>query len=185
VVRKVIPDPLVLSFGATAQTLTLSGTTVDVTRLSIGSRGYLALDGTAVGTIPNTGFQVNSSGTLDLRVSGGTRANFSGGAPFVTLAGGRLLVNNANVTLGDGIKLAVDAAGGNAVAGTATLVAGAVTVNTTSVGASSLIILTRNTPGGTVGDLSAPGASIVAGTSFDIDSASGTDTSTVNWWILN
>lgn len=69
--------------------------------------------------------------------------------------------------------------------GTATLVDGAVTVSTAAVRTGSKILLTRNTPGGTVGDLSAPVASIVDGTSFDIDSDSATDTSTVNWFIFN
>lgn len=71
-----------------------------------------------------------------------------------------------------------------AVAGTATLVAGTVTVATAAVGASSKIFLTCNTPGGTIGFLSAPVASIVAATSFVINSVV-TDTSTVNWWIIN
>jgi hypothetical protein len=77
------------------------------------------------------------------------------------------------------------ATGGAATAGTATLTAGAVTVATTAVTASSIILVTRNTPGGTAGDLSVPSASITAGTSFVINSASGTDTSTVNWIIIN
>jgi hypothetical protein len=69
--------------------------------------------------------------------------------------------------------------------GKATLVGGTVTVATTAVTANSRILVTRNTPGGTVGDLSVPDASYVAGTSFVINSASGTDTSTVNWFIIN
>lgn len=75
---------------------------------------------------------------------------------------------------------------GNAdsVTGTATLVGGTVTVSTTAVAANSIVMLTRNTPGGTIGDLTAPVASLVAATSFVINSASGTDTSTVNWWII-
>jgi hypothetical protein len=88
-------------------------------------------------------------------------------------------------------KLAFDKAGkpvyptgaADAVVGTATLVGGTVTVSTTSVTASSKIFLSRNTAGGTVGDLRQ--GTIVAGTSFVINSASGTDTSTVNWWIVN
>lgn len=69
--------------------------------------------------------------------------------------------------------------------GTATLVGGTVTVNTAAVTASSKIFITCNTPGGTQGFLSVPVASIVAGTSFVINSSSGADTSTVNWWIIN
>ena len=69
--------------------------------------------------------------------------------------------------------------------GTATLVAGTVTVNTGSVLASSYIFVSRNTPGGTEGHLSAPVASIVANTSFVINSSSAADTSTVNWFLMN
>lgn len=63
--------------------------------------------------------------------------------------------------------------------GQATLVAGTVTVNNTEVVAGQLIMLTRASPGGTIGDLT-PGT-IVAGTSFVIHSASASDTSTVYW----
>jgi len=69
--------------------------------------------------------------------------------------------------------------------GTATLVGGTVTVNTTLAATGSKIFITRNTPSGTLGDLSVPDASIVNGTSFVINSSSGTETSTINWWIIN
>lgn len=73
--------------------------------------------------------------------------------------------------------------GGAAVFGTATLVGGTVTVNTTSALTNSVIIISRNAAAGAVGDLRL--GAITNGTSFVINSASGTDTSTVNWWILN
>lgn len=73
--------------------------------------------------------------------------------------------------------------GAAACSGTATLVGGTVTVSTSCVQAASRVQLTVNTPGGTVGIQSAPVASIVAGTSFVINSSSGADTSTVNWTI--
>lgn len=97
----------------------------------------------------------------------------------------KLVVDATSATFADGVKAVFDAAGGNAVCGTATLVGGTVTVNTTAVAAGSLIFVSRNTAGGTVGHLNAPVASIVAATSFVINSSSGTDTSTVNWWIIN
>lgn len=71
--------------------------------------------------------------------------------------------------------------------GTATLVGGTLTVSSLTIGAGSKIYLTRNTPGGSVGDLSAPSASRTTGSgtgSFIINSASGTDTSTVDWAIV-
>lgn len=67
--------------------------------------------------------------------------------------------------------------------GTATLVAGTVTVSNPLVAANSTIVISRNAAGGTAGDLRL--GAIVAGTSFVINSASATDTSTVNWWIAN
>ena len=73
-------------------------------------------------------------------------------------------------------------------AGTATLVAGTVTVTLpVAIGLSSsdVVVVTRNTPGGTVGDLSVPVGSYNTGArTFVINSASGTDTSTVNWYLV-
>jgi hypothetical protein len=68
-------------------------------------------------------------------------------------------------------------------AGQAVLVAGTVTVTTPLVTANSIILLTRGVAGGAVGDLKV--GTITAGTSFTIVSASGTDTSTINWCIVN
>lgn len=96
-----------------------------------------------------------------------------------------ILETAGNISLtvaGNKLKIAT---GANASMGTATLVGGTVTVNTTAVSANSIIFLTCNTPGGTQGFLSAPAASITAATSFVINSSSGTDTSTVNWLIIN
>jgi hypothetical protein len=66
--------------------------------------------------------------------------------------------------------------------GVATLVAGTVTVNNSSVAANSRIFLAVQTPGGTVGSpyISAR----VATTSFTITSTSGADTSIVAWMIV-
>ncbi len=75
--------------------------------------------------------------------------------------------------------------GANTTAGTATLVGGTVTVSTTKVLTGDFIHLTRNTPGGTLGNLSAPVASITNATSFVINSDNGADTSTVNWWVIH
>ena len=72
-------------------------------------------------------------------------------------------------------------AGAYAESGTAVLVAGTVTVANPIVPAGATITLTVKTPGGTQGFLTT--STIVAGTSFDIDSTSGTDTSTIFWKI--
>lgn len=67
--------------------------------------------------------------------------------------------------------------------GTATLVAGTVTVTTDKIQTGWKIYVSVNSPSGTQGFLSAPTSSIVNETSFVINSSSNTETSTVNWWI--
>lgn len=72
-----------------------------------------------------------------------------------------------------------------ALCGTATLVGGAATLIDagclTSIDLCT-ILLSRNTPGGTLGFLSAPSAQRGVGvTTFRISSSNGADTSTVNW----
>jgi hypothetical protein len=69
--------------------------------------------------------------------------------------------------------------------GTATLVAGTVTVADDRVRTGAKIIVSVDTPGGTQGFLSAPVASIVDETSFVINSSSATETSTINYWFVN
>ncbi|MFE9003093.1 hypothetical protein ACFYOY_13270 [Streptomyces sp. NPDC007875] len=82
-------------------------------------------------------------------------------------------------TAGRGLMVAE---GSNAKMGRATLVAGAATVSTTAVTASSEIFLTNQALGGTAGFLRV--SARTAGTSFTITSSSGTDTSTVAWMIV-
>lgn len=80
---------------------------------------------------------------------------------------------------GQGLKVAE---GGNAKQGTATMVAGTVTVPNTSVTANSRIFLTNDSPGGTAGFLSV--SAKVAGTSFTILSSNVADTSVVAYEIF-
>jgi hypothetical protein len=80
-------------------------------------------------------------------------------------------------SVGNGIKIKE---GTNARMGQSTLVAGTVTVSNSSATTSTRIFLTRKTAGGTVGDLTYT----VTGGSFTINSASGTDTSLVNWLLV-
>lgn len=100
----------------------------------------------------------------------------------VTLLGEANTATITNKTIGDKIRITT---GSNASVGTATLVGGTVTVNTAAALTASIIMVSRNTVGGTTGNLSAPSASIVNATSFVINSTSATDTSTVNWLIIN
>ena len=83
-------------------------------------------------------------------------------------------------TAGRGLMVAE---GSNAKMGTIALTAGAATVSTTAVTASSRIFLTNQALGGTAGFLRV--SARTAGTSFTITSSSGTDTSTIAWMIVD
>lgn len=103
------------------------------------------------------------------------------GASFTRTATGAYSVIGADLriaTAGRGLRVAE---GANAKAGAATLAAGTVTVANTSVTATSKIFLQRRVAGGTIGHLT---YTRTAGTSFTITSSSGTDTSTVDWFII-
>jgi hypothetical protein len=69
--------------------------------------------------------------------------------------------------------------------GSATLVAGVASINTTGITANSKVFITISTPGGTPGFLYAAPADFVVGTSFKIRSTSVADTSVVSWVILD
>ncbi|MEV8530079.1 hypothetical protein AB0451_39405 [Streptomyces sp. NPDC052000] len=102
-----------------------------------------------------------------------------------------LLKTDNNLTVGGTTGVTISTAGGgllvktgtNATMGTAVLNGTtAVVVNTTKVTASSNIILTIQTPGGTV---ASPYVSArTAGTSFSVKSTGASDTSTVSWLIV-
>lgn len=122
-----------------------------------------AAAGVLSGTYPNPGFATNPS--------------FTG-----TLAAQAINVNlgNVDITLaGQGFRAAE---GSNAKQGVATLVAGTVVVANTSVTASSRILLTTQTPGGTAGFLVV--SARTAGTSFTILSSNAADTSVVAYEIF-
>ena len=87
---------------------------------------------------------------------------------------GNILISKAGKT----IKIKE---GTNACKGTATLVAGTVTVNTTAVATGDMISMAVSAVGGTQGILS---YTIVNATSFTINSSVITDTSTIKWWIV-
>jgi hypothetical protein len=104
----------------------------------------------------------------------------------ITATLGNITATNGNLVLGTAGNKLVIATGANASVGTsAAMTAGTITIATTAVSANSIILVSANTLAGTPGTLSAPAASRVAGTSFDIVSSSNTDTSTVNWLIIN
>lgn len=104
----------------------------------------------------------------------------SSGVALATWSGALLATGSINLaTVGN--KLSIKG-GTNATIGQATLVAGTVTVANTSVTANSLIWLTVKTIGGTAGNHS---YTITAGTSFTINSSLTTDTSIINWLIID
>lgn len=143
--------------------------------------GYINLgNGTWQSIVPGTGSFTNivASGTI----TAGTGITSTTGG--VTATAGNLTATNGNLVLGTaGNKLSI-ATGTNASVGTsAAMTAGAITIATTAVTASSIIILSHKTAGGTLGTLSV--GTITPGTSFGIVSSSGTDTSTVHWLIIN
>jgi hypothetical protein len=89
-----------------------------------------------------------------------------------------LLGSLAIGTLGKGLTVK---SGAGAKVGQATLVAGTVTVTNTNITANSRIFLTVSTAGGTQGFLSTTKS---AGASFTITSTSATETSVVDWFIV-
>lgn len=155
------------------------------------SFGSIAVSGTTTSTVASstaTAFAaLVTSDTFDrYRVLGSGQIEMGpgNGARDVLLSRGaanRLDLTTADfriVTAGRGIRIPE---GSNARMGTATLVAGTVTVSNTSVTANTRIFLSRSTTGGTTGNLSTTQS---ASTSFTINSSSGTDTSTVNWLLF-
>jgi len=97
-----------------------------------------------------------------------------------TLTGGLTVGGNVDVNAaGSGLRVAE---GGNAKQGTATLVAGTVTVANTSVTANSRIFLTGQVLGGTAGGLNV--TSRTPGTSFVVTSTNAADTSTFAYEII-
>ncbi|MBS1529699.1 MAG: right-handed parallel beta-helix repeat-containing protein, partial [Bacteroidetes bacterium] len=183
-----------------AQSTLITGVVMD--GLTTGSRGVM-MDSSAYSS--NTSYIC--SGTI---INGCTFYNFASAAMTIyspnggTLTGLRFSNNMLNsgtmlsTTYGSGASNSTPyyygnspeligskvilATGTNASAGTATLVAGTVTVSNTLVTASSLILLSVSAVGGTQGMLS---STKVAGTSFTITSSSATDTSTVAWVMVN
>ena len=116
----------------------------------------------------------NPSAIQYLPLSGGTITGTLTVNSFL-FTGGFVDIESA----GQGLRVAE---GANAKQGTATLVAGTVTVANTSVTANSRIFLTGQVLGGTAGALNV--TSRVAGTSFTVTSTNAADTSTFAYEII-
>ena len=167
------PGSLTTTTSLAATTTVTAGTGITATTGNIvASTGNITA---TLGNIAATAGSV-SAGTT---VAAGTTV--TAGTGFIATAG-NIALNGATSK----IIISTGAAGSSI--GTATLGAGGpggtVTVNTSAVTAASNIFVSRNTTGGTNGNLACPTASIVPGVSFLITSDEA-DTSTVNWWIVN
>lgn len=88
------------------------------------------------------------------------------------------LAGDIVMALGKGLQLKT---GSNARVGTATLAGGTVTIANTSVTANTIVLLTRKTNGGTVGNI---GYVATPATGFVVTSSSSTDTSVFNYVLI-
>lgn len=116
----------------------------------------------AAGNFTSTGYFVAASGQ-----SNGTWTTFDNTAAALkcgTAGGGLTITEGTNARMGESV-----------------LVGGTVTVANTSITANTRVFLSRKTIGGTAGNLS---YTLNAGVSFVINSSSGTDTSTVEWLLV-
>ena len=122
---------------------------------------------------------------VDNTISVAGAGNAGGTVPLVTTiktyTSATSVTLTANCAKTGGVSGAAVSWAHNGSIGTATLVAGTVTVPNTTASAGCTIFLTVSTPGGTQGFLS---YSLSAGTSFTINSTNVADTSTVNWMIV-
>lgn len=151
------------------------------TTLTVSGQSSLAASNiTGTTNINTSGASVTTIGT------GGTGAVSIGNATGNTTFTGNVTATNGNITLGTAGNKVNVATGANASAGTsAALTAGSLVVNTTAITANSLVFFSTNT----LGTVTVPQAYRVSartpGTSFTIQSQDPTDTSTVNYWIIN
>lgn len=168
-------DPTVSNNSQTLGTYWLNSATGDLFILNGFSSG-----------VPNWVLVSSSSGSI-VSVSGTanqiTASNSSGDVtlslPSPMVAPGAITATGA--VTATKVNLGTGAAGSTGIS--SAMVAGTTTVNTTAVTANSTIQLSYKAIAGTPGYLS-PGT-ITPGTSFVINSTSGTDTSTVQWTIFN
>ncbi|MFI0967050.1 glycosyl hydrolase family 28-related protein [Streptomyces sp. NPDC021080] len=135
-----------------------------------------ALSGNVNGTDAFDRWRINGKGDINLGSGSANRDTTWGriGTAQIGSSDSDIIVGLA----GKGLRVKE---GSNAKMGTATLVAGTVTVANTSVTSTSRIIAFSQADGGTPGWLRC--STRVVGTSFTITSSSGSDTSTIMWII--
>lgn len=150
---------------------TLTGTVTN----NVGAAATTAFGGGVTGDAFDR-WRMLASGILQLGPGTATRDTTWGrqGAAQVGTADSDIIIGLA----GKGLRVKE---GTNAKLGVATLASGTVTVANTSVTTNSRIFIQRRVSGGTIGHLTYTKSS---GTSFTIASSSATDTSTVDWMII-
>lgn len=177
------------AYGGTSTTLTTGvnysnfmTANAPITTFSSGTHAWLANAVIkSLGTVTSGGAAITN--TAALYVDGVSAAGTNNYALYI--ASGNTVLNNGNFTLNTaGNKINI-ATGSNASVGTATLSGGTVTVSTTAVTASSKIFLTDATTGVLTNIGTPTVGTIVAGTSFVINSSNVLDASNVNWFIIN
>jgi hypothetical protein len=144
------------------------------------------IDGTSGAKLEITGDAYGQSiYTANVIASNGAKVSFQG--PSMYEIAGALYTDDATCQITGTIfnkttgAVSLSSVGASPSVGNAILVAGTKTVTTAAIKSSSIVILSRKTAGGTLGNLT---YTITAGTSFTINSSSATDTSTVSWQIL-
>lgn len=130
-----------------------------------------------------TSYDVSNYLSITTGSTGTTTLVPTGTTPILAIVGNTNITGNLSLlTAGNKISIAT---GSNASVGTATLVAGTVTVSTTAVTSSSKIFLTDATTGALTNIGTPTVGTIVNGTSFVINSSNILDTSNINWFIIN
>jgi hypothetical protein len=154
------------------------GGNVRVGLLNSGTQFGVEYSSWSIGRNPNTGIVEYNNTRSD---SGIYTSFLQGGTERIRLDGPGGVYVYEKLTLDTAIPIAIKS-GTNQRAGNATLVAGTVTVNNTTVTANTIVLLTRKTSGGTIG--TAITYTVSAGTSFTINSDSIIDTSTFSYLLI-
>ena len=190
------------TFKAPSNSAAYGGIGIWTTNGSLTQARALAVDST-ISTTLRVGVNALPHRTTSLQVNGLTNAAGNNSLAVHNLTGtsNSLIVTNDGKTglgvaapaekleVAGNVKLTTAgnkifiATGANASAGTATLVGGTVTVNTTAVTTNSIFYVTCKTPIVTQGSYSVP--TIVNGVSFTINSTSVAENSVVYWTLIN
>jgi len=127
------------------------------------------------------GLTAAQQAALNFQTGATTSPPYTPGSSNTALDGVAFLADEVTAVTYFGVQDAVPPLP-SAASGTVTLSAGTVTVANAEITSSSVIRLNRQAAGGTLGELS---ASLSAGTSFTINSSSGSETSTVCYEIVS